>query len=282
MAARVLLRRTFRDPLVHFAVLGAGIFALHAAVAPPPRDGRIVITADFLAGLRQEHAARAGRPPTPEEERALVDRFVDEEMLYREAVALGLDRGDPIVRRRLAQKMTFVAEDGAGSPTDDELAAWLAAHEGRYREPPRLSFRHVYVARGRDGGDAEAEARRLLAELASGAAPDTLGDPFLQGRSFAARTPAEIEAVFGHAFAEALAAAPEGVWAGPFASSYGAHLVRIEGRAAGATPPLAAVRERVRADLRDERRAAALRAMREKLRARYAVEIEAGAAGGAR
>jgi hypothetical protein len=262
---------------VHFAVLGAAIFAIHAAVAPPPRDGRIVITRDFLAGLRQEHAAHAGRPPTPEEERALVDRFVEEEMLYREAVALGLDRGDPIVRRRLAQKMTFVAEDGERNPTDADLAAYLAAHADRYRDPPRISFRHVYIAHNRNGDAPEKDPHRLLADLASGAAPDTLGDPFLQGRSFAQRTAAEIEAVFGHAFTEALMAAPAGAWTGPIASSYGVHLVRIEGRVDGATPPLAAVRERVRADLRDERREAAMRAMREKLRARYAVEIEAGA-----
>lgn len=268
--------RWLREPLLHFVVLGAAIFGLHAAVAPPPRDARILVTADFIAGLRDEHAARTGRPPTPEEERALVDRFVDEEVLYREAVALGLDRGDPIVRRRLAQKMAFVAEDGAAArdPSDAELEAYLAAHADRYRAPPRLSFRHVFLGRDRRG-DPAADAQRLLPELTAGAAPDTLGDPFLQGASFARRAPADIEAVFGKAFTDALLAAPARVWTGPITSSYGAHLVRVEDRVEGALPPLSAVRARVRADLRDERREAALRAMREKLRARYRVEIEA-------
>lgn len=276
MAAREILHRWLREPLFHFAVLGAAIFGLHAAVAPRPRDERIVVSADFVAGLRQEHAARAGRPPTPEEERALVDRFVDEEVLYREAVALGLDRGDPIVRRRLAQKMMFVAEDGAArEPSDAELAAYLAAHADRYREPPRLSFRHVFLGRDRRGDAATADAQRLLPDLAAGAKPESLGDPFLQGASFSRRAPGDLEAVFGKAFTDALLAAPAGVWAGPIASSYGAHLVHVDDRVEGALPPLAAVRARLRADLRDERRDTAVRTMREQLRARYRVEIEA-------
>jgi hypothetical protein len=279
MSLRDLLGRCLREPLVHFVVLGGAFFALHAAVAPAPRDGRVVISGDFVAGLRREHQGRTGRPPTVEEERALVDRFVDEEVLYREAVALGLDRGDPIVRRRLAQKMVFVAEDGAArEPADAELAAYLAAHADRYCEAGRASFRHVFLGRDRRGPAAEADARQLLAALQGGAPAEAAGDPFLQGAAFARRTAAEIEAVFGAAFAAALPAAPLGTWSGPIASSFGVHLVRVEAREPGGLPPLAAVRGRVRADLLDERRGAAVREMRERLRARYHVEIQAPAA----
>ncbi|APR82440.1 Hypothetical protein A7982_07789 [Minicystis rosea] len=269
------LRRYLREPLVHFAVIGGALFALHAAVAPPPRDAAIVVSADFIAGLREEHRARTGQWPTAEEERALVDRFIDEEVLYREAVSLGLDRGDPIVRRRLAQKMVFVAEDGAAArePSDADLQAYLVQHQGRYREPARLSFRHVFLSRDRRA-DAAAEATRILPELAAGAAPEGKGDPFLQGTSFGQRTSAEVEAVFGHAFAEALFAAPNDAWSGPLTSSFGVHLVRAGERTEGAIPPLAKIRARVRSDLMDERRATAGQALRERLRARYRIDIE--------
>ncbi|MFT3774789.1 MAG: peptidylprolyl isomerase [Minicystis sp.] len=277
MPLPALLRRCLREPLVHFAVLGAALFAIHARTAAPPRDGRIVVSADFVAGLSQEHRARTGRAPTPEEERALVDRFVEEEVLYREAVALGLDRGDPIVRRRLAQKMIFVAEDGAAArePTDADLEAYRSSHADRYREAPRTSFRHVFVSRDRRGDSTDNNALRLLADLKAGAVTESAGDPFLQGAVFTQRTQVEVEAVFGRAFAEALVTAPVGAWAGPMASSYGVHLVKVTDRMAGAVPPLPSIRSRVRADLLDERKQAAVRALRERLRARYQVEIEA-------
>lgn len=266
-----------REPLVHFVAIGAAIFALHAALAPPPRDGRIVVSRDFVEGLRQEYAARTNRPPTPEEERALIDRFVEEEVLVREAIAMGLDRGDPIVRRRLAQKMIFLAEDGAAArePSDDELRAYLGAHADRYGDPPRLSFRHVFLSRDRRGQAAASDARAALGDLSQrGKDPGSMGDPFLQGASFVRRTPAEIEAIFGRAFTQALLASPKGAWSGPVASSYGEHVVEVVDRLESGLPPLEAVRARVRADLIEERRAAASREMKARLRARFQVQIE--------
>jgi peptidyl-prolyl cis-trans isomerase C len=271
----ILLGRWLREPLLHFVVLGAGLFALHASLAPEGAGERIVLDAAFIEALRSEHAQRTGRPPTPEEERGLIDRFVEEEMLYREAVAIGLDRGDPIVRRRLVQKMSFLAEDLAaqGEPTDADLEAYLAAHAARYRMPERFSFRHVFASRDRRGLAAQADASRLLEQLQSGAEPGALGDPFLQGTSFMQRSGAEIEAVFGRAFAEGVMAARADAWSGPIPSSYGAHLVFVSERVPSVAPPLSAVRARVRQDLIDERRADATRAAIQKLRQRYSVAI---------
>lgn len=275
MTVTTALARAAREPLVHFGLLGAAIFAAHAVFAPP-REARIVVSSEFVAGLREEHRARTGKPPTAEEERALVDRFIEEESLYREAVALGLDRGDPIVRRRLAQKMAFVAEGSASrEPRDEELRSYLAAHADRYRDAPRVSFHHVFLSRDRRGDAAPADAARALADLVGGADPARAGDPFLQGASFTRRTAAEITSVLGGAFSEALLAAPPGAWSGPITSSYGSHLVRVEERLDGSLPPLEAVRARVRADLLDERRAEAVRALRARVRARYAVSVEA-------
>lgn len=270
-----LLRRWLKEPLIHFAVLGAGLFALHARVAPEPAN-RIVVAASFVDALRREHAQRTGAPPTPDEERGLIERFVEEEILYREAVALGLDRGDPIVRRRLAQKMSFLAEDtaAASEPTDAELDAFLAAHADRYREPERASFRHVFASRDRRGAAAEGDARRLLDDLRGGADPASIGDPFLQGSSFARRSPADIEAVFGPAFAAAVRAAPTGSWSGPFASSFGAHAVLVTEREPAATPKLATLRARVRQDYLDERRTSAAKTAALRLRPRYSVDVE--------
>jgi len=266
-------RRVLREPLVHFAAGGVAIFALHARVAARPEGDRVVVSAAFAEALAKEQAQRTGRAPTAEEARALVDRFVDEEVLNREAAALGLDRGDPIVRRRLAQKMGFLAEaDAAREPAEADLERFLAAHEDRYRAAPRVSFRHVFLAH-----EHRADAERLLAELRAGARPDERGDPFLRGSRFAARTAAEVEAIFGPAFRAALDGAEKGTWAGPLASSYGVHLVLVEERTAGAEAALAEVRARVRQDLLDERREAAQREQLRRLRARYkiAIEIEA-------
>lgn len=265
------VRRLLREPLVHFAAGGLAIFALHARVAARPQGDGVVISAAFADALTREHTQRTGRAPTAEEARALVDRFVDEEILTREAAALGLDRGDPIVRRRLAQKMSFLAEsEAAQEPTEAELQRRLEAHADRYRSAPRVSFRHVFLGRER-----RAEAERALAELRAGARPDTLGDPFLRGAHFAARTPAEVEAVFGAAFTAALGGVAQGTWSGPLASSYGVHLVLVEERTEGAPATLAEAGARVRQDLLDERREAASREQLRRLRARYRVEIEA-------
>jgi hypothetical protein len=196
-------------------------------------------------------------------------------MLYREAVALGLDRGDPIVRRRLVQKMGFIAEDLAAQsePTDAELEAYLTAHAPRYRMPERVSFRHVFVSRDRRGPDAHQGAARLLEQIQGGAEPGAIGDPFLQGASFMRRSAAEIEAIFGRAFAEAVITARADAWSGPISSSYGAHIVFVSERVASAAPSLSAVRARVRQDLIDERRADATRAAIQKLRERYRVAL---------
>jgi peptidyl-prolyl cis-trans isomerase C len=269
-------RAIAREPLVHFVVLGAALFALHAAVAPPP-GGRIEVAAAFVEALRAEQRDRTGRTPDEGETRGLVERFVGEELLYREALALGLDRGDVIVRRRLVQKMELLARASVHEPSDAELAAHLAAHPERFRAAEAVSFRHVFVSRDRHGDAAAAKAGELLAALRGGADPATLGDPFILGASFARRTRADLEASFGASFAEAALAAPLSAWSGPIASSYGLHLVQVSARDGGGAPDLAAVRARVREDLLNERREGAVRAEIERLKGRYSVHVEGAA-----
>jgi hypothetical protein len=274
IAGRLLVRLA-REPLFHFLCLGVVLFALHRRVAPAPAN-RIVVGASVVKSLRDDHLRRAGRPPTPEEEAALIAHWVDGEVLYREALALGLDRGDLIVRRRMIQKMTFLTEDvePIPAPTDEALAQFLAAHAQRYAAPLRLTLTHVFVGTDRHPDDAEAIATSLRARLDAGLEPEGLGDPFLRGRDFRLQTERELATVFGAPFAAAVAALPAERWSDPVRSSYGFHLLKVSERRPGRVPPLAEVRDAVARDWRDERREATDRAALERLRARYQVVVE--------
>jgi hypothetical protein len=231
------MRRLLREPLVHFTLLGATLFALYRWVGPRPRD-RIVLSPAFIEGLRQDARARTGRLPTAAEEQTLVQRFVEEEMLYREALSLGLDRGDVIVRRRLVQKMEQLTRREPGEPSDAELQRYLQLHRDRYDVPERVSLHH------------------------------TFSGPFLAGNQFIGKSQAELAGIFGAEAARALMTMPARKWL-PLRSKYGEHQVYIDER----TPARAAVAdERVRNDWLEERRSHPDPEALAQLRARYKVE----------
>lgn len=274
------MRRLLSEPLFHFLVLGAALFALHAWARPARASDAetIAVTTGDVENLALTFARTWQRPPTAEELKGLVDDLVREEILSREAVRLGLDRDDTVIRRRLSQKMEFVAEDLAATvePTDDELAAWVAAHPDDYREEPRTSFRHVFLGEAR-GESLEADARELLARLRA-AGPDvdisTLGDRLLLPGEFGLERRTRVAAQLGDEFATALDAVPVGAWAGPLRSAYGLHLVLVTARIDGELPPLSEIRGTVRRDLLAERRARMQREFLEALLARYRVSVE--------
>jgi peptidyl-prolyl cis-trans isomerase C len=266
-----------REPLVHFVLLGAGLLALHHAVAPRPPAREIVVTASLLRGLRQEHLRRTGAPPSAAEEAALVERFLDDEVLHREALALGLDRGDVIVRRRLVQKMRLLTEDmtPVPAPTEADLQAWLDAHPERAARPARVTLTHVFVD-GERGEDGPREAAALRARLLAGEDPARLGDPFLHGRELRARTERELAALFGPRFAAHAVRLPPGEWSGPLPSSYGLHLVRVSEQLPAGPAPLAEIRAEVEREWRAVRRDEASREALARLRAGYTVRFEDG------
>jgi peptidyl-prolyl cis-trans isomerase C len=259
---------------VHFVVLGTALFLLYHRVAPEPVH-EIVVPASLVQGLVRDQERRTGKPPTPEEADALVERWIDDEVRYREAQDLGLDRGDIIVRRRLVQKMSFLLEGSTPlpMPTEAELAAWLAAHPERYAAPARVSIEHVYAAHG-PAGDETARVAGWMPALAGGADPGTLGEPFLRGNVLAARSEENLAVLFGAEFAAAVMALPEGTWQGPIQSRYGAHAVRVTERRPGEVPALDAVRERVTRDWRAARRDALDAEALAELRARWTVRRE--------
>jgi peptidyl-prolyl cis-trans isomerase C len=275
---RTRIARWQREPLVHFALLGALVFTLHRATSTPSAPREIVLTPSLLRGLRADHLRRTGAVPTAEEEAALVARFVDDEVLYREALALGLDRGDVIVRRRMIQKMQLLTEDlePGAEPTEADLESWLAGHREAYAVPLRVSLEHVFVGRSQRV-DPTGDAAAIRAALAAGADPADLGDPFILGRRTFRRTEQELAAAFGSVFAARAVALVPGAWSEPLASSYGLHVVRVTERLAARSPDLAEVRAAVRHDWLEAERTVANRVALDRLRATYAVRAELGA-----
>ena len=271
--------RWLREPVWHFVVLGAGVFALHRAMAPELSARRIAVTANVRRALLAEHAQRYGAPPTPAQAQALIERWLDDEVRVREAQVLGLDREDLIVRRRLIQKMDFLLEDTTplARATDADLQAWLVARPVQYALPERVSFEHVFAGTERHPTDAAAVVVAWRTALVEGASAATLGDPFLRGRIFSRQTPLEVSGILGAEFATAVAGLPVGSWSEPIRSSYGWHTVRLSERIGGRPAELGDVRAVVERDWRDAQRATLDRAALVRLRQQYEIVTEAPA-----
>ncbi|REJ73098.1 MAG: peptidyl-prolyl cis-trans isomerase [Acidobacteria bacterium] len=274
--------RLLRDPFVVFLLIGAGLFALDAWRGGGEVDRDIVVSRAEMARLAGLWEAQSGRAPTPEELAGLVEATVREEVLFREALRLGLDQDDTIIRRRLAQKMGFLLDDTTRLEDPDEAALrrWFEGRAERWAEPPRWSFRHVYFSVDRRGEQqAQADATGVLERLRSASPPAwrSLGDPFMLQREYAERTAQDVGELFGRRFADALATSGEGAdaeWFGPVRSALGLHLVQV----VATSPPRQRGFEEVRAQVleewrRERRREANEQAYRD-LRARYEVEIE--------
>ncbi len=279
---KIILGRLIREPLFHFLLLGAAIFFLAGRVRNASIGGgeKIVVTQSEMESMVMGFSRTWMRPPTQEEMQGLVDDYVREEVLYREARAMGLDQDDVIVRRRMRQKFEFLAEDLATdrSPTDLELEAYLQQHLDRFRKEPSFSFEHIFLSREKHGASTEAEAKALLAEL-GGKNKDTIdiekrGDTFLLPSRFEKTLAGETARLFGDNFATQLTTIELGEWAGPIESSYGLHLVRVDARVPGVAPPLANVRDSVLRDFLNDRRKQELDAQYSRLRARYTVVVE--------
>ena len=234
-------RRFLRDPLLVFLVIGVGVFALDrmAGGVFDPESRSIFVAREQVIRLADLWSAQIGRLPTAAELDSLVEDHVREEVLVREAMRMGLDQDDTIVRRRLAQKMSFLIEDTVvpDDVSDADLAAYFEENADRYGEAQRFTLRHVYVSPDRRGSDEEAlrVAEDVLAQLqaeSGGAEPENtlwrrLGDPFMLRREYGRRTAADLAELFGGAFVESLATLPIGDWAGPVESAYGYHVVRL-------------------------------------------------------
>jgi len=217
------------------------------------------------------------RPPTEDELRAVVEQRVREEMLYRQALAHGLEKDDSMIRQRLAQKMQFLSEDVAelAEPDEATLQRWFDGHAATYAEPPASTFSHVYFSRERRGASVEADARRALATLSRAPeAASELGDPFVLPFEFTRASATDVAAQFGTEFAVALADVPLDSWQGPIVSTYGVHLVLVTERTEPRRPSLAEVRTAVLRDYRQSKRDETNRALLDQLRASYQIVVD--------
>jgi hypothetical protein len=240
------VKRLLKEPLLHFLVLGAALFGLFGLVGKKEAEqpATIVVSAARIENLANGFARTWQRPPSAEELRGLIDDHIRDEVFYREGKALGLDRDDIVIRRRLRQKLEFVAEDmEVAEPSDDELAAYLTSNAERFRTEDRLTFSHVYLSAARREAlrrDAESVAAKLANETEETDAA-ALGDHFLLGQEFRAVPRSDVARTFGERFSEQIFGLEQGRWQGPIASSYGLHFVRVSERTQGGLPPLDAV-----------------------------------------
>jgi hypothetical protein len=274
-ALRRWLLPVLREPLLHFLLIGVAIFAIYGAGSPPaPADAERLIEvtdarAELLAG---QFEAAWRRPPTTAELAGLVDDWVREEVYYREALALGLDRDDTVIRRRLRQKMEFLGDAAAGTlaPDEAELNRHFAAHRDRFTPPARITFRQVLL----DGADPAA----VRARLDAGIDPLALGRATLLPPAMEAAPQAAVDGTFGAGFFAAVSELRPGVWTGPVRSAFGEHLVALEVIDPATPPPIEAVRAAVEADWRRARADALREAHYRSLRDRYRVILPPAAA----
>ncbi len=269
-----MLRRILREPLFHFLLLGGLLFGAYQVIAPNTErtSDRITLTPQHIAGFDASFQSTWRRPPTEEERAALIDAYIREEVLVREAEALGLERNDPIIRQRLRQKMDFLLTSGANAltPSDADLQTFLEANPDRYRIGAQIAFEQVYLGQSAT----QQETDRMRAALEAGTDPNTLGQRTLLPQAMPLSPTVAIDSTFGAGLSGQLEALPSETWAGPVISGYGVHLVRITGRSAALLPPLDQIRDAVEAGWRDARAQDLSESLYQELLSGYIVQIE--------
>lgn len=267
-------RRLLTEPLLHFFVLGALLFQLYAWVGPDQGDApdEILVDAPRLEALEASFESTWQRQPNANERQALINAWVREEILYREGLANQLDVDDPVIRRRIAQKMQFLAEAQLPPPpTDPQLQAWLDQHAERYQREPRYSLRQVYFSAQTPAAEIASALHALTQQTVR---PDQLGSATQLPAQLNDSPAGEVSRLFGQAFSQALENLPEQQWLGPLRSGYGQHLVWLEQRQASALPPFAELRDQLLQDFANEQRQAASERQYQVLRQRYQVRVE--------
>lgn len=271
------LRRLSREPLLHFLILGAMLFGVYGWLNREGFAGsnEIVVSRVQTANLRAQFERVWQRQPTKPELAGLIDNWVREEVFYREALTMGLDRDDPVVRRRLQQKVEFILDSAVPeAPTARELQEWLDKHPDAYRIEGKYTLRQVYFDPARHGATLVGDMDRALRELNSGRPVN--GDATMLPAEMSADA-TEIARTFGKEFEASLHALPLGTWQGPVRSGFGLHLVRLTERAPPRTPNLDEVRAAVERDVMHQRTQEASEAVYKRLLTNYRVRIESGA-----
>lgn len=277
-----------REPLVHFLAIGAAIYLLYgvfAEPAPEADDKTIVVSAGEVEWMQTAWQKRWNRLPTAAELDGLIQQYIRESVLYREALTMGLNKHDSVIRRRLAQKLEFLAKDlvALTPPTEQELEAYFAEHKARYQAPARYTFTQVFLDPDKRGDATLSDAEKIKAALIAQGEPKqsagALGDSLMLQDYYPEKDQAEIQKQFGSGFAESLVALTPGQWHGPVLSGYGVHLVYVSAVVQPPAPDFATVRERVTRDWTTARSEELNEQFYANLREQYTVVIEAPANG---
>ncbi len=276
-----LIIRIFREPLLHFLVLGALLFGLYFWVGSPSITStstkQIEVSTPVIESLQATWKLQWGRKPTPQQLQKLVDNYVHDEVLYQEALALGLDNKDIIVRRRLIQKMQFLVQDVAGikEPSDEELQSYLDSHADRYTIPGRFSFKQVYFSQELHGDDTENDSQNLLTQLQTNTVQTPpRGDRSMLPTTYTLASAKTLNNTFGGTLAREMAEVTQKGWQGPFHSAYGSHLVNVTQIEPGHSATLAEARKNVRLDYLRDQKQKQDELFYQKLRDRYTVSID--------
>jgi len=242
---------------VHFMFIGAVIYALYGLFAEPvveETDKTIVVTAGEIEWMQASWQKRWNRPPTAQEFDGLIQQYIKETVLYREALTMGLNKHDQVIRRRLAQKLEFLAKDlvALTPPTEDELLAYFDEHQARYQAPTLYTFTQVFFDPDKRGDatleDAEAVKATLIAQGDAIDDAGALGDGLMLQNYYPQKDRAEIQKNLGSGFTDTLITLAPGQWHGPVLSGFGVHLVYVNNITVPPPPVFAEVRERVIAD----------------------------------
>ena len=276
-----LLKRWFREPLLHFLLIGLAVFAvysyMHRGRGGVESSRQIVLSLDELQQMHTFFVSQWHREPTPAEFQAMVEDKVREEVLYREGLAMGLDKDDTIVKRRMAQKMQFIAEDVAAAhePSPVELKAWFDKNTSKFALPSRYCFRHLYFSIDKRGANAQIDALTTLNRISSQPEDSklavSLADQFMFQDYYGDRTPEALAKEFGPQFTVALEKVKPGLWQGPIESGYGWHLVFVDTVVPGRIPALEEIESDVKMAWLGEQKATAWHNTYADMRARYTV-----------
>lgn len=272
------IRQLAAEPLLHFFLIGAGLFTVFSALNPAAMrsEQEILVSQAQIASLSLQFERIWQRPPTDSEMQHLIDAWIREEVLYREGMAMGLGRDDQVIRRRIAQKMMLFADSMTEiEPSEEQLQIWLDDNAARYRLPGIYTLQQVYFDGERAASEQQEAVATVLDKLQSGQLQASeAGDSILLPAVLETAGDDEISRIFGEEFVTGLKSLPVGEWAGPVRSSYGMHLVKIDAHEPGRGAVLAEVRDAVLRDFLNDQTERLTEAFYEALKSRYTVQIE--------
>lgn len=270
-----------REPLLHFLVIGAGLFFLFSQInnTQVETDHRIIITQANLDRLATLWLKRMGRPPSAQEREQQLEHYIREQVLYREAMTMGLDQDDVIVSRRLAQKMEYLFNDLSfiPEPSETELVTFLSEHASQFTLPATITFSQIFLDPRERNQEINKDAEQLLEQLKeTKTIVDTinLGDRSLLPYKFTEERQNEINSMFGAAFTNQVFSLPISSWQGPVASEYGLHLIYITARTENRLPSLAEIRDRVASEWRSTKQHEANEIFYQSLYQRYEIILD--------